>query len=160
MGRGNALRKAQAELIAGLIILSVIFAVTISLLLKIQGSIRTMQIQTSQKMEFIDKRSQEVLSISGVPNTWVFGAGNLYPAIWINNTGAIPVTLHTLVLINSETGNAEYLIDMANPSANPIVEWAMLNPGTGKERYVSGGYPIFRDRLSGGFGAYSGGVGC
>ena len=57
MGRGNALRKAQAELIAGLIILSVIFAVTISLLLKIQGSIRTMQIQTSQKMEFIDKRS-------------------------------------------------------------------------------------------------------
>ena len=57
MGRGNALRKAQAELIAGLIILSVIFAVTISLLLKIQGSIRIMQIQTSQKMEFIDKRS-------------------------------------------------------------------------------------------------------
>ena len=141
MRRSKSFRKAQAELIAGLIILSVIFAVAIPLMIRIQTSTYNRQAQVANKAEFLEKRTQEALSISGVPQTDTNLRRGIFPGVWVNNTGAIPVTIHSVILLDKDTGQPAYIIDMAHVENNPIVEWAVINPGPNAQHVVPGEYP-------------------
>lgn len=134
-------RKGQSELIAGLIILSVIFAVVIPLMVRIQTATVQRQTEVEEKAKFLEYRSKESLIISGVPNTDENVRRGIFPGLWINNSGSIPVTLHTVLLIDKDTGRITYTIDMAYAERNPLVDWAVINPGPSAKHLTAGEYP-------------------
>lgn len=142
-------RRAQSELIAGVLVLAVLFTAVIPLMLRIQLSTLTRQENMINKAKFLQLRSEETLSISGVPETQQNLLRGIFPGIWINNTGSVPVTLHTLILINRTTGRIVSIIDLSQigiPQTAPsIVEWAVINPGTpNPEHLVKGIYPTLQ----------------
>ncbi len=144
----NAARIGQSELIAGVLILSVIFAAVIPLMLRIQTSSVKMQQNIINKADFIRLRNTELLSMNGVAGTPKNIAKGIYPGLWINNTGSIPVTLHTLILVNKNTGNLDYIINLSEVGApfNPdsIISWAVINPGTNPIKLQKGYYPVLK----------------
>ncbi len=142
-------RKAQSELIAGVLILAVLFTAVIPLMLRIQMSTLSRQENIISKAKFLQLRNEETLTISGVPQTQQNLLRGIFPGIWINNTGSVPVTLHTLMLINKTTGKIVSIIDLsqigAPQVASSIVEWAVINPGTpNHESLVKGVYPTLQ----------------
>ncbi len=142
-------RKAQSELIAGVLILAVLFTAVIPLMLRIQMSTLSRQENIISKAKFLQLRNEETLTVSGVPQTQQNLLRGIFPGIWINNTGSVPVTLHTLILINKTTGKIVSIIDFSQigtPQVTPsIVEWAVINPGTpNRESLVRGIYPTLQ----------------
>ncbi len=146
--RGRILSRGQSELIAGVIILSVIFTAVVPLMLRIQVSTISRQNAVLDKAKFLQLRAEEALSLGGVPQTQENVRKGIFPGIWINNTGTVPVTLHTLVLIDKDTGKPQYLIDMSEIGKpweiGSLIEWAVINPGTSREDLVKGEYPVLR----------------
>ena len=143
------LGSGQSELIAGVLILSVLFTAVIPLMLHIQMSSVNKQSMVVNKAKFIQLRSEETLSLGGVAQTSQNLGSGLFPGIWINNTGTIPVTLHTLMLINRETGNPDYIIDLSEVgepwSTQSVIQWAIINLGsTNQEPLVKGTYPTLK----------------
>ncbi len=142
-------RRAQSELIAGVLILAVLFTAVIPLMLRIQLSTLSRQENIINKAKFLQLRNEETLSISGVPQTQQNLLRGIFPGIWINNTGSVPVTLHTLMLINRTTGKVVSIIDLSQIGTpqppNSIVEWAVINPGSAnQELLVRGKYPTLQ----------------
>ena len=142
-------RRAQSELIAGVLILAVLFTAVIPLMLRIQLSTLSRQENVINKAKFLQLRNEETLSISGVPQTQQNLLRGIFPGIWINNTGSVPVTLHTLMLINRTTGKVVSIIDLSQIGTpqppNSIVEWAVINPGSAnQELLVKGKYPTLQ----------------
>jgi len=137
-------RGAQSELIAGVLILAVLFTAVIPLMLRIQLSTMSRQEDIINKVKFLQLRNEETLSLGGVPQTQQNLLRGIFPGIWINNTGSVPVTLHTLILINKTTGKIVYIIDFSrigSPQvASSIVEWAVINPGTSSRETLEGGF--------------------
>ena len=142
-------RRAQSELIAGVLILAVLFTAVIPLMLRIQLSTLTRQENMISKAKFLQLHNEETLTLSGVPETQQNLLRGIFPGIWINNTGSVPVTLHTLMLINKTTGKIVSIIDLSQigtPQVTlSIIEWAVVNPGTpNREPLVRGIYPTLQ----------------
>ena len=136
--------KAQSELIAGVLILSVIFTAVIPLMLRIQTSVNQVQTNGIYREEFLQSRREELLSIGGIPPTSSNLRANLVPGVWINNTGTIPVTLESLLLISKESNKLAYFVSMKYLENNPIVSWAILSEGSSKVRLTPGTYPTLQ----------------
>ncbi len=135
------LSSGQSELIAGLIILSIIFAVTLPLMIDVQSSLLRERSYVVSKAKFLEIKQLEALTVAGVPETDENLRRGLVPAIWINNTGTVPVTLYTMFLVNKENGTVDYIIDMAYVNKHPIIKWAVKNPHTDPQILESGEYP-------------------
>jgi len=139
-------RRAQSELIAGVLILAVLFAAVVPLMLRIQVSTISRQENIINKAKFLQLRDEETLTLGFVPQT--LQSSGIFPGIWINNTGPIPVTLRTLILIDKATGKIAYMLDftqIGTPAASSVVEWAIINPGTPNSKPLTGGtYPTLQ----------------
>ena len=140
--------KAQSELIAGVLILSVIFVAVIPLLLRIQTSVNQAQINNVYREEFLQIKREESLAVGGVPPTPPNLRANLVPGVWINNTGTVPVTLESLLLISKRTNNLTYFIDMKYLENNPVVSWALIYIGNSKIKLTPGTYPTLQPGAS------------
>lgn len=140
--------RAQSELIAGVLILSVMFVAVIPLLLRIQTSVNQAQINNVYREEFLQIKREESLAIGGIPPTPSNLRANLVPGVWINNTGTVPVTLESLLLISKTTNNLAYFISMKYLENNPIVSWAVIYAGDSKVRLVPGTYPTLQPGCS------------
>ncbi|MCE4599464.1 MAG: hypothetical protein F7C81_04620 [Desulfurococcales archaeon] len=124
----RTIRRGQAEVVGGLIILTILMVLVIPMLLKGYQDVTRLTEQARDIETRVDIKFKERISISG---TRLEDVGpDLWPGLWINNTGTIQVTLKTLFIINMETGSVVAALDLtqARPGITPLIENMYLNP--------------------------------
>ncbi len=124
-------RKGQAELIGGLIILTILLVIVMPMLINSYTDTTRLTEQARSVENRVDLKLKERLTIQGVRQEDV--GPDLWPAIWVNNTGTVQVTLRTLYLIDTDTGRILAAIDLANgrPTTSTLINEMYLNPDPG-----------------------------
>ncbi len=106
-GPSRKLSRGQAEVLGGLIVLTILFAMAVPLLLSyVQRASEVNQLTELEKTRVISALNEKI-TISGVPPT-----DPDYPAIWLNNTGTVTVKLEYLYLIDSINKEIIYVLDL------------------------------------------------
>ncbi|MCE4621679.1 MAG: hypothetical protein F7B95_04505, partial [Desulfurococcales archaeon] len=94
-------RRGQAEVIGGLIVLTIIFMLALPIIL---NSFQSMQWTASQAKTELERQRlayNEKIAVGGVnPNSELAVRAGWIPGVWINNTGTVEVTLKYLYLID------------------------------------------------------------
>jgi len=110
------LRRGQAELIGGLIVLTLILIILVPLLLQVLLDYRRIaEEQERSSLAHLERLAEKILV------SWLSPLDNRYPAFWVNNTGTVRVTLKTL-----------YIVDVAANRLLYIVNLTEYQPGEGK----------------------------
>ncbi len=122
------MRRGQAEIIGGIIILTILIALIMPVVLNSFTDITRISEDARRSETRIDIKLKERLSIAGVSQEQV--GPDLWPAIWVNNTGTVQVSIEYLYLIDTQTGAINAVIDLtkARPWNSPIIKQMMLNP--------------------------------
>ena len=112
-------RRGQAEVIGGLIVLTIIFMLALPIIL---NSFQSMQWTASQAKTELERQKlayNEKIAVGGVnPNSELAVRAGWIPGVWINNTGTVEVTLKYL-----------YLIDLYNNTIYKIFDLRYTRPG-------------------------------
>ena len=121
-------RRGQAEIIGGMIILTILIALIIPVVINSFTDINRLTEDTRAAEARIDLKLKERLNIAGVSQDRV--GPDLWPSIWINNTGIVQVSLEYMYLIDMQTGVTKAVIDLtkARPWNSPIIKEMLLNP--------------------------------
>ena len=110
------MRRGQAELIGGLIVLTLILIILVPLLLQVLLDYRRIaEEQERSSLAHLERLAEKILV------SWLSPLDNRYPAFWVNNTGTVRVTLKTL-----------YIVDVAANRLLYIVNLTEYQPGEGK----------------------------
>ncbi|MCX8195997.1 MAG: hypothetical protein N3F67_02835 [Acidilobaceae archaeon] len=109
------MRRAQAQIVAGLIVLLAVMVVLYPLLLQTLSSEAEMARRHSEMGSFQAERYGEKVSLFWLPPTDLRA-----PAFWLNNTGTVTVTLKYLSLVDKREGKLLYFINLSrySPSAS------------------------------------------
>ncbi|MCE4615654.1 MAG: hypothetical protein F7C09_01135, partial [Aeropyrum sp.] len=126
-GKGRLARRGQAEVIGGLIIITIILVIVLPILLNSLSDARSVAQDLRDAETRVDIKLKERLQIRGATQE---EAGSLWPAIWIANTGTIEVVPRILYLIDRDTGSILMALDLAytREGTTPIVRKMLLNP--------------------------------
>ncbi|MCE4599930.1 MAG: hypothetical protein F7C81_07020, partial [Desulfurococcales archaeon] len=112
-------RRGQAEVIGGLIVLTIIFMLALPIIL---NSFQSMQWTASQAKTELERQRlayNEKIAVGGVnPSSELAVRAGWIPGVWINNTGTVEVTLKYL-----------YLIDLYNNTIYKIFDLRYTRPG-------------------------------
>ncbi len=121
-------RRGQAEVIGGLIILTILVALVLPIVIKSYNDVARITEENKNLQTRADIKLKEKLSIAGVRPEDV--GPDLWPGLWINNTGTVQVTLRTLYLMDMDTGQIVAALDMANarPATSNLIDDMYLNP--------------------------------
>ncbi len=138
MKASKALKRGQAGVIGGIIILAIIFSIAVPLLIHYQKGSETIVTKMSEKVNVAYERLNEKLDVQGVPLTSENILADLVPGVFINNTGTQPATVKRLWLL-WKNGTIFAIIDLANYTASNLVERITLNPGTPQETLLQPG---------------------
>ncbi|WP_131160067.1 hypothetical protein [Aeropyrum pernix] len=124
---GTRVRRGQAEVIGGLIIITILLVFLIPLALQTIGDVVRIGSEAKQAETRIDIRLKEELTIRGTTQDEM---GDLWPSVWIENTGTVPVTLRYIYIIDKITGEPVAVLDMANArsDSNNLIQEMILNP--------------------------------
>ncbi|MDQ6964598.1 MAG: hypothetical protein Q9M13_06720, partial [Mariprofundales bacterium] len=138
MTRFRTLRRGQAGVIGGIIILAIIFSIAVPLLIHYQKGSETIVTKMSEKVNVAYERLNEKLEVQGIPLTSENILADLVPGVFINNTGTQPATIKRLWLL-WKNGTIYAIIDLSNYTASNLVERVTLNPGTAQETLLQPG---------------------
>jgi hypothetical protein len=163
-GPSRKLSRGQAEVLGGLIVLTILFAMAVPLLLTyVQRASAVNQITEMERSKAIRALNEKV-TIMGVQPT-----DPDFPAIWINNTGTITVQLDYLYLVDSVNKEIIYIIDLKyirtstiesnttikdivrgikfyGTSEPPLGQPITLQPGAAVKILINGTNPLIKDR--------------
>ncbi|WP_148706373.1 hypothetical protein [Aeropyrum camini] len=120
-------RRGQAEVIGGLIIITILLVFLLPLALQTVSDVVRIGSEAKQAETRVDIRLKEELTIRGTTQEEM---GDLWPSVWIENTGTVPVTLRYLYLIDKTTGEPVAVLDMSNArsGSNSLIAKVILNP--------------------------------
>ena len=128
--KGRSRKRAQAEVIGGLIVLTLLFLFAVPMLLNTyfttQKTIEEYGAKQTRRLANFNER----LSIQPVnPNNVIAQNLGWIPGIFINNTGTTDVTLDKLYLINiaNKTIYAVFDFRYLRPAVNPLVKLVLMN---------------------------------
>ncbi|MEM1938283.1 MAG: hypothetical protein QXI24_00540 [Acidilobaceae archaeon] len=110
------LRRGQAEIIGGLIVLLVILIILIPLVLQLiatQGSLARRQIDIGS---FQAERLAEKIIVS-----WLSPFDPRFPGFWANNTGTVSVTIRLIGIVDTKSNTLQFMVNLTD-----------YTPGSGK----------------------------
>ena len=123
-------RRGQAEVIGGLIVLTIIFMLALPIIL---SSFQSMQWTASRAKTELERQKlayNEKIAVGAVsPNNELAVRAGWIPGIWINNTGTVEVTLKYLYLIDIYNNTIYKVFDLryARPEVTPLIKKMMKN---------------------------------
>lgn len=101
------LRRGEAEVVGGLIVLTLIFLIAVPLILNlVQNAAEATRYASVKKLEAISVLNEKV-TILGVPE-----GSSLFPAVWVNNTGTIAVYLDKVYLFDRHSNKLIAMLDL------------------------------------------------
>jgi len=101
------LRRGQAELIGGLIVLTLILIILVPLLLQVLLDYRRIaEEQERSSLAHLERLAEKILV------SWLSPLDNRYPAFWVNNTGTVRVTLKTLYIVDVAANRLLYIVNL------------------------------------------------
>ncbi|BAA79882.2 hypothetical protein APE_0898.1 [Aeropyrum pernix K1] len=126
--RGKA-RRGQAEVIGGLIIITILLVFLLPLALQSIRDVVDVGSKAREAEVRVDVKLKEELAIRGATQEEM-GSTDYWPAVWIENTGTVPVTLRYMFLLHKSTGEPLSIIDMsrARPGNPGMIKYMFLNP--------------------------------
>lgn len=133
----SRIKRGQAGVIGGIIILAILFSIAIPLILTYQKGSQAIVSNVAEKVNVAYERFSERLVIRGIPATTENLLADLVPGIYVNNTGTTPATLKRIWLLYSN-GTIYKIIDLSNYGGGEI-DRIVLNPGTSHEELISPG---------------------
>ncbi len=129
-------RRGQAEIIGGLIVLTLIFMFAVPIMLNAYyGAQRSVQATREAQLSLATGLNERLAVGPVLPTELALRAGWI-PGVWINNTGTTPVTLSKLYLINTYNNTIYAIIDLrtARPGGiggGELITKMLLNPVAG-----------------------------
>jgi len=108
------LRRGQAELIGGLVVLTLILVFLIPFLLQILADYsRTVEEQARVSIAQAERLAEKVLV------SWLSPLDSRYPAFWVNNTGTVRVTLKAVYIVDIASNKLLYAINLSDYQPAP-----------------------------------------
>ena len=132
--RVRGYRRGQAEIIGGLIVLTLIFMFAVPIMLNAYyGAQRSAQASREAQLSLATGLNER-LAVGPVPPSELALRAGWIPGVWINNTGTTPVTLDKLYLINTYNNTIYAVIDLktARPTNSEFISDMLLNPIVGQ----------------------------
>ncbi len=127
--RRRSKQKGQAEVIGGLVVLTLLFMLALPMILNSYQNVQQSLTLERQNLAKQTTMGNQRLTVGPVVNNTKNRNLNIYPGIWINNTGTLSVTLKYLYLINQSENSIFAIIDLstARPGNNPLIVDMRLN---------------------------------
>ena len=123
-------RRGQAEVVGGLIVLTLIFLIAVPLVMSlVQNAAETTRYASTKKLEAINVLNEKV-TILGVPE-----GSPYFPAVWINNTGTITVDLDVVYLFDRASNRLIAMLDLksmrpGSTGNDIVVDMTLVNYNT------------------------------
>jgi len=105
----QVLRRGQAELIGGLIVLTVVLVILVPFLLQVLLDYRRVAEEQERSSLAHLERLAEKIQVS-----WLSPLDSRYPAFWVNNTGTVRVTLKTLYVVDLTANRLLYIVNLTD----------------------------------------------
>lgn len=102
------MRRGQAELIGGLIVLTLILLILIPLLLQVLLDYRRLVEEQSRVVMGQSERLAEKILVS-----WLSPLDPRYPAFWVNNTGTIRVSIKMIYVVDVVSNRLIYALNLS-----------------------------------------------
>jgi len=105
----QVLRRGQAELIGGLIVLTVVLVILVPFLLQVLLDYRRVaEEQERSSLAHLERLAEKILV------SWLSPLDSRYPAFWVNNTGTVRVTLKTVYIVDLTANRLLYIVNLTD----------------------------------------------
>jgi hypothetical protein len=105
----QVLRRGQAELIGGLIVLTMVLVILVPFLLQVLLDYRRVAEEQERSSLAHLERLAEKIQVS-----WLSPLDGRYPAFWVNNTGTVRVTLKTVYIVDLTANRLLYIVNLTD----------------------------------------------
>ena len=138
-GLARRLRRAQSEIVGGLIVLTLLFAFAIPMLLSSYGATVNLNEKIQTSVAQTKARFNEKIEIRPIdPNSEAAQRAGWIPGVFINNTGTTTVELDYLYLVNKLTNSVFLVFDLryARPGSTQYIDDMLVDVD-----YIGSGRP-------------------
>ena len=137
------IRKAQAGVIGGIVIIAILFAIALPLVLQYQQGTQSIAGELGSKEAFLEQRNKESLTVAGIPLTTENLLSGNAPGVWVNNTGLIPATLKRLWLVKP-SGDIYAIIDLSKPNTGLLGNITIITGNNTEYNTTAGKLPVLQ----------------